>query len=138
MTNFFILSNLNITSELPGYIGLLSRELLPYVRSIVGVDISQRMVEEYNHRAANQGLSVDEMHAVRVDVLSLEENEVQNMKEKFDVIVVRRRIIGALIMNLSFHGSAPHRITILTILELQHKHCARSLDPEVLSSLSTF
>lgn len=95
----------------------MSRELLPYVGSIVGVDISQRMVDEYNHRAANQGLTTDEMRAVWVDVLNSEEGEVRNMKGSFDVIVVRKRQIGACITDLSIRGSVPHHITTLTILK---------------------
>lgn len=70
-------------------LGLLSRELIPYAKSIAGVDISQRMVDEYNRRAANQGLSVDEMRAVRADILSSESDELWKLRGSCDVVVVR-------------------------------------------------
>ncbi|KAG8798617.1 hypothetical protein FRC17_007373, partial [Serendipita sp. 399] len=43
--------------------GQMSRRLAPYVKKIVGVDISQRMVDHYNQRVFNQGISEEEMHA---------------------------------------------------------------------------
>jgi len=64
--------------------GLVSRELCPYVQSIVGVDISQGMVDQFNLRASNQGLAPDEMKAVCVD-LRREDHELHG--RKFDVIV---------------------------------------------------
>ncbi len=62
------------------------------MKSIVGVDISQRMMDEYNRRAGNQGLSTDEMRAVRVDVVK-DDDEVQVIKGNFDVVVVRERSV---------------------------------------------
>ncbi|KAI0648430.1 S-adenosyl-L-methionine-dependent methyltransferase [Trametes meyenii] len=44
--------------------GALSQALCPYVKSIVGVDISQAAVDVYNARAADQGLAPEEMRAV--------------------------------------------------------------------------
>jgi SAM-dependent methyltransferase len=61
---------------------------MPYAKSIVGIDISQKMVDEYNRRVANQGLSSEEMHAVRADVLSSSCEELRRMKGSFDVVVV--------------------------------------------------
>jgi 23S rRNA G2069 N7-methylase RlmK/C1962 C5-methylase RlmI len=67
----------------------LSRELIPYVKSIVGVDISQRMVDEYNRRSINQGIYPEEMRAIQADILvHLTSSELQEMKETFDVVVV--------------------------------------------------
>jgi SAM-dependent methyltransferase len=65
--------------------GLNSREILPYARSVVGVDISDRMVERYNGRAGNQGLSSDEMRAVCTELKGVD-GELDGMK--FDVILV--------------------------------------------------
>ncbi|EKM56093.1 uncharacterized protein PHACADRAFT_122275 [Phanerochaete carnosa HHB-10118-sp] len=48
--------------------GALSRELSPYVKSILGVDISQGMVDQYNTRVSNQGISPEEMRAVCVEI----------------------------------------------------------------------
>ena len=66
--------------------GLVSRELAPHAKRILGVDISQGMVDQYNLRVANQGISSDEMRAVAVQ-LKGEDGELEN--QKFDVVVVR-------------------------------------------------
>ncbi|KXN91974.1 hypothetical protein AN958_11034 [Leucoagaricus sp. SymC.cos] len=68
-------------------VGLLSQELISSSKSIVGIDISKRMVDEYNHRAENQGLSVNEMHALRVDILNPGHTVLQDLDGSFDVIV---------------------------------------------------
>ena len=65
--------------------GLISRELAPYSRSILGVDISQAMVDEYNLRVFNQGIPPEEMRAVCAE---LEGKEGELGGQKFDVIVV--------------------------------------------------
>jgi hypothetical protein len=76
------------------WLGHLSRELIPYVKSIVGVDISQRMVDEYNRRTINQGIDPEEMRAIEADVLVLStSSELQKMKETFDVVVVSYAIL---------------------------------------------
>ncbi|PCH38562.1 S-adenosyl-L-methionine-dependent methyltransferase [Wolfiporia cocos MD-104 SS10] len=64
--------------------GLVSRELCAYVRSIVGIDISEGMVEQFNLRARNQGLDRDEMQAFCVE---LKGNEEELDGRKFDLIV---------------------------------------------------
>lgn len=43
--------------------GLVSRSLAPYTTQCIGVDLSENMVSTYNARAANQGLTPEEMHA---------------------------------------------------------------------------
>nr|CDP24484.1 Putative protein of unknown function [Podospora anserina S mat+] len=43
--------------------GLVSRALAPYTTQCVGIDLSENMVATYNARAANQGLTPEEMHA---------------------------------------------------------------------------
>ena len=66
-------------------LGLISRELAPYTKSIVGVDITQALVDSYNQRVANQGITPDEMRAVCTE-LKGKEGELNGLK--FDVIVV--------------------------------------------------
>ncbi|TFK45624.1 S-adenosyl-L-methionine-dependent methyltransferase [Heliocybe sulcata] len=64
--------------------GLISRILAPHSKKIVGVDISQGMVNRYNLRVSNQGIPPEEMQAVRLE-LKGEEGELDGTK--FDVIV---------------------------------------------------
>ncbi|KAI0792970.1 S-adenosyl-L-methionine-dependent methyltransferase [Irpex lacteus] len=64
--------------------GLISRELCPYVKSIVGVDISHNAVDVYNTRARQQGLEPEEMRAVCVNLVE-EEEELKGAR--FDVII---------------------------------------------------
>ena len=66
-------------------LGLISRELIPHVKSIIGVDITQGLVDQYNLRVSNQGLDPSEMKAIRAE---LKENDPQLGDTKFDVIVV--------------------------------------------------
>lgn len=68
------------------FLGLLSREIAPNAKQIVGIDISQGMVDQYNRRVANQGISPDEMKAICVDLKGVD-GELDN--RKFDVVVVR-------------------------------------------------
>ncbi|EPQ50567.1 S-adenosyl-L-methionine-dependent methyltransferase [Gloeophyllum trabeum ATCC 11539] len=64
--------------------GLISRNLAPHTKSIVGVDISQGMVDQYNLRVSNQGIPPEEMKAVRAE-LKGDDNELGGAK--FDVVV---------------------------------------------------
>ncbi|KAI0031347.1 S-adenosyl-L-methionine-dependent methyltransferase, partial [Vararia minispora EC-137] len=50
-------------------IGMLSREIFPISKSIVGIDISPNSVKAYNHRAAELGAQPGEMGAVTLDIL---------------------------------------------------------------------
>ncbi|KAJ7611695.1 S-adenosyl-L-methionine-dependent methyltransferase [Roridomyces roridus] len=64
--------------------GLISRGLAPYCKSIVGVDISQAMVDFYNEKVHNQGIPPEEMRAVCADL----KGEISELDgQKFDVIV---------------------------------------------------
>jgi ubiquinone/menaquinone biosynthesis C-methylase UbiE len=67
-------------------IGLISQALAPHTGAIVGVDISQGMVDRYNARVAEQGIPVSEMRAVVAD-LSGSPGELDDLR--FDVAVVR-------------------------------------------------
>ncbi|OCH94864.1 S-adenosyl-L-methionine-dependent methyltransferase [Obba rivulosa] len=64
--------------------GMVSRELIPYAKSIVGVDISGGAVEVYNTRASELGLAPEEMNAVCAE---LKGNEDELDGAKFNVIV---------------------------------------------------
>ncbi|KAJ7164791.1 S-adenosyl-L-methionine-dependent methyltransferase [Mycena crocata] len=64
--------------------GLISRGLAPYCKSIVAVDISQAMVDNFAERISNQGIPPQEMCVVCAD-LKGEESELDG--QKFDVIV---------------------------------------------------
>lgn len=65
--------------------GLLSQALCPHVKSIVGVDISQGSVEQYNAQVSNQGLAPEEMRAVCMELKGVP-GELDDVK--FDLIVV--------------------------------------------------
>ncbi|KAF8638784.1 hypothetical protein AX17_001843 [Amanita inopinata Kibby_2008] len=64
--------------------GLISRQLAPHAKAIVGVDISQGMVDQYNLRVSNQGIGAEEMRAICAE-LEGREGELDGMR--FDVIV---------------------------------------------------
>ncbi|KAG1736891.1 S-adenosyl-L-methionine-dependent methyltransferase [Suillus paluster] len=64
--------------------GLISQELAAHAKCIVGVDISQSMVDRYNQSVANQGIPHEEMRAVCCD-LTATSNQLDGMK--FDVVV---------------------------------------------------
>jgi 2-polyprenyl-3-methyl-5-hydroxy-6-metoxy-1,4-benzoquinol methylase len=66
-------------------IGLVSRMLEPYTRKIVGVDISQGMVDVYNARMAERGVSSERALAAVRDVLK---EPFQTGWQTYDVIVV--------------------------------------------------
>ena len=67
--------------------GLFSRELAPYVKSIVGVDVSKPSVEIYNHLAEESG-DKDKMSAVALD-LEGTPGELGDKDKQFDVVTVR-------------------------------------------------
>ncbi|KAF9009521.1 S-adenosyl-L-methionine-dependent methyltransferase [Cyathus striatus] len=64
--------------------GLLSSHLLPHVKSILGVDISQNMVDIYNTRVQNQGIAPEDMWAVCADLQGVG-GELEG--RKFDIVV---------------------------------------------------
>lgn len=68
--------------------GLLSQHLAPYAKQIVGVDISQEMVDIYNGKVYNQGIPESEMHASVVDVTEdTHETTTNSDLSDFDAIV---------------------------------------------------
>lgn len=64
--------------------GLVSQALRPYVKHILGVDISQGSVDVYNKYAADNGLA-SEMHAVCAELKGAP-GELDGAQ--FDVIIV--------------------------------------------------
>ncbi|KIL61165.1 hypothetical protein M378DRAFT_180178 [Amanita muscaria Koide BX008] len=64
--------------------GLISKHLVPHVKTIVGVDISQGMVDQYNLRVQRESIPAEKMRAVRAE-LEGKAGELDDMK--FDVIV---------------------------------------------------
>ncbi|KAJ3540739.1 hypothetical protein NM688_g6183 [Phlebia brevispora] len=48
--------------------GIVSAEIVPHVKSITGVDISQGMVDSYNARAKDLTISPERMHAIRTEL----------------------------------------------------------------------
>jgi len=64
--------------------GLISKELASHAKCIVGVDISQSMIDQYNQSVVNQGIPPEEMRAVCCD-LTAAPDQLDGMK--FDVVV---------------------------------------------------
>ncbi|KIY68762.1 hexaprenyldihydroxybenzoate methyltransferase [Cylindrobasidium torrendii FP15055 ss-10] len=64
--------------------GLLSRVLAPECKRIVGIDISEEMVAQFNARVHAQGIPEEEMHAIHADLTT---NTDAFHDEKFDVAV---------------------------------------------------
>lgn len=62
----------------------MSRQLAPCCKSILGVDISQGMVDQYNTRVHNQGIPPEDMRALCIE-LKGEEGELDGLK--FDVVL---------------------------------------------------
>lgn len=118
---------------------MVSQQLCQYVKSVVGVDISQASVDLYNAQAANQGLEPEEMRAVCTE-LKGEPGELSGIK--FDVIVVSTQCSFLLLPNIGSRGnttpqhhpeylrcSVAHRTTT-SPLSKTRRACSRpSLDP---------
>ncbi|TFY58281.1 hypothetical protein EVJ58_g6512 [Rhodofomes roseus] len=72
---------------IPHYLaGLISRELSPHVKSIFGVDISQRVVDQYNLLASKHELS-DKLKASCVELKA--DGRIGNSTKQFDIVLVR-------------------------------------------------
>ncbi|PFH45977.1 hypothetical protein AMATHDRAFT_77862 [Amanita thiersii Skay4041] len=63
--------------------GLISRQIFRHIKKVLGVDISQQMVDQYNSIAFQLGLSAERMEAVCVE-LKGDEGELGGVK--FDVV----------------------------------------------------
>ncbi|KAF7323318.1 Methyltransf-25 domain-containing protein [Mycena chlorophos] len=64
--------------------GIVSHGLVGRVQELVGVDISQGMVDQFNKSAAEHGIAPEQMRALRVE-LKGKEQELDG--KKFDVVV---------------------------------------------------
>ncbi|KAG8966335.1 hypothetical protein FRC03_012132 [Tulasnella sp. 419] len=64
--------------------GLISQQLAPYCKEILGVDISDNMVAQFNLKVSNQGIPADEMQAIKLEIRG-DPDELDG--KKFDVIV---------------------------------------------------
>ena len=65
------------------FVGLISKELVPHVKTVLGVDISQGVVDMFSKRFTQQGLAPEAIHAIREE-LNGAEDELEG--RKFDVI----------------------------------------------------
>jgi tRNA1(Val) A37 N6-methylase TrmN6 len=77
--------------------GLVSRNLAQYVDRIIGVDISQGMVDEYNKNAEKAGLS-GKIKAIREDLTG---NGTELEGTKFDIVAVRNPTLLSLMPALT-------------------------------------
>ena len=59
------------------------------------------MVDEYNRRVVNQGISMEEMHALRANILGSGSDQLESMLGSFDVIIVSIFLLASI---LSFIG----------------------------------
>ncbi|CAI2175176.1 4894_t:CDS:2 [Funneliformis geosporum] len=66
--------------------GLISQALCPYVKSIMGVDSAQAMVDEFNKKIWQQGIDESEMKAICLDLKESEGDQLDG--RKFDFVVV--------------------------------------------------
>ncbi|KAF8531622.1 S-adenosyl-L-methionine-dependent methyltransferase [Gautieria morchelliformis] len=64
--------------------GGLSQKLASYCKSIIGIDIDQAAVDQYNNKVANQGIPSEEMRAI---CTNLHEHSGELNGQLFDVIV---------------------------------------------------
>lgn len=68
--------------------GLVSEVLAPYVKQIIGVDISQAMVDLYNQKVYNQGIPTEEMAAYCLDICDDNVKHDHFSRDYFDAAVV--------------------------------------------------
>lgn len=70
--------------------GAITKALGPYVTTIQGIDISEKMVQEYNHAALSSGLQPDRVSAVVGDLFTgqVAEHLGGSRFRDFDVAVV--------------------------------------------------
>ncbi|KAF9533653.1 S-adenosyl-L-methionine-dependent methyltransferase [Crepidotus variabilis] len=138
----------NGASAYPSYViankmiasGLISRELAGVCKSIVGVDISQALVDNYNERVSNQGISPDEMRAVCIE-LKGEVNELDG--HKFDVVVCSAAYhhienVDGITKALSFHLKPGGVLLVADFLDLEETNRDGGSSSTTTSSGSLF
>ncbi|TFK34901.1 hexaprenyldihydroxybenzoate methyltransferase [Crucibulum laeve] len=102
--------------------GLISHQLAPYAQTIVGVDISQRMVDRYNEQVGNQGISHDEMQAICADLQGVE-GELDGMK--FDIVVCASSYhhfdsISSITRTLAYFLKPGGTLLVIDLLKAEH------------------
>ncbi|KAG8808572.1 hypothetical protein FRC17_003887, partial [Serendipita sp. 399] len=65
--------------------GQISRKSEPYVKKVIGVDISQGMVNQYNQRASDQAIPQEKMQALCIPRLHGDDSDLDG--QKFDIII---------------------------------------------------
>ena len=118
-------------------LGLVSGNLAPYVKSILGVDISQGVVDLFNKRFVDKDADQKRFRAIRAE-LKGEEGELDN--ERFHVIIVRRKLqvpLDPFPQNPIRIYSALQRITISKRFLKSLNFWLISLNPQEPSSSST-
>ncbi|KAG8161031.1 hypothetical protein KVR01_009295 [Diaporthe batatas] len=110
--------------------GSMSRAFAPYTTQCVGIDLSEKMVDMYNTRARNQGLSEDEMVAFQGNLCVPGDEDPESFRDPkfsgFDLAVIglgfhhfdnpdlaAKRLAarlrpGGVLMILDFLPHAPH------------------------------
>ena len=70
---------------------MVSREIVDHAQSILGVDISQGMVDYYNKRFADMGLPPEKVHSIIADLKPGHPETVPDelRGKEFDLIFVR-------------------------------------------------
>jgi SAM-dependent methyltransferase len=66
--------------------GLISNHLLPHVKKVVGVDISQGMIDVFDQKVA-QSDNKEKIHALCIDIMSIPESEIPEELKNVDVVV---------------------------------------------------
>lgn len=64
--------------------GAISQRLAPFCKQLVGIDISSKVVEEYNRKVSDQGIPSEEMIAICADLSQTP--EILN-NELFDIVI---------------------------------------------------
>lgn len=98
--------------------GLVSQALAPHCKKIVGVDISQGMVDWYNMRVANQGIDSQEMKAICVELKGTED-ELDGIK--FDIVICSMSYhhfnnIDVITKTLAYHLKPGGRLMVVDII----------------------
>ena len=115
-------------------LGLVSGNLAPYAKSILGVDISQGVVDLFNKRFADKDADQKRFRAIRAELKGVD-GELDN--EKFHLIIVCRNLAFEKNLTQTPFPSALQRITISKTFLKSLDFWLISLNPQVPSSSST-
>ncbi|KAF8898271.1 S-adenosyl-L-methionine-dependent methyltransferase [Gymnopilus junonius] len=120
-------------------VGLLSRELAPHTKLLIGVDISQTPVDDFNEHVFNQGIPAEEMRAICSE-LKGEEGELDGLK--FDVITCSASYhhfedITKITKILTFFLKPGGTLLVVDMTQNTHSHADGSSSSSAPSSNST-